>query len=230
MENFIQNLNNGNLGGMALLVSFLSGIISSITPCTLAILPLIIAYSGVDEEKDTKKTTLKIFCLVAGLAFTMTVFGILSALAGKIFMLNGAKYWTLFAGSLLVVFGLNILNVIQIDYVTFIKKMPKKFGNKYVFAFLIGIFFALSSTPCATPFLAGILTYASITKKIPLSALMLFLFALGQGVILVLASIFTTFIKKIQKLDKLFNFILKISGALLIISGVFLWWEVFAIK
>ena len=76
MENFIQNLNNGNLGGMALLVSFL---------------PLIIAYIGVDEEKDTKKTTLKIFCLVAGLAFTMTVFGILSALAGKIFMLNGAN-------------------------------------------------------------------------------------------------------------------------------------------
>lgn len=229
MENFIQNLNNGNLGGMALLASFLSGIISSITPCTLGILPLIIAYSGVDEEKDTKKTTLKIICLIAGLAAVMTIFGILSALAGKIFMLNGGKYWTLFAGSLLIVFGLNILEIIDIDYGNFIKKMPKKFGNKYIFAFIIGCLFALSSTPCATPFLAGILTYASITKKIPLSALMLFLFALGQGVILVLASIFTTFIKKIQKLDKLFNFIMKIAGVLLIISGVLFWWEVFAL-
>ena len=230
MENFIQNLNNGNLGGTALIFSFFAGIISSITPCSLAVLPLIIAYSGVDEEKDTRKTTLKIICLISGLAVAMTVFGILSALAGKIFTLVGGEIWTLFAGSLLIVFGLSILGVIDIDYTSFVKKMPKKFGNPYLFAFIIGIFFALSSTPCATPFLAGILTYASVTKKIPISALMLFLFALGQGVILVLASIFTTFIKKIQRLDKLFNFILKATGVLLVISGVFMWWEVLVIK
>ena len=74
MENFIQNLNNGNLGGTAFIFSFFAGIISSITPCSLAVLPLIIAYSGVDEEKDTRKTTLKIICLISGLAVVMTVF------------------------------------------------------------------------------------------------------------------------------------------------------------
>lgn len=229
MENFIQSLNNGNLGALAFVFSFLGGILSSITPCTLAILPLIIAYSGVDKEKDQRKTTLKIVCLISGVATVMTVFGVLSAIAGRIFTLAGGIFWTIFTGSLLILFGLNILGIIEIDYGSFIKKMPKKFGNEYLFAFIIGVFFALSSTPCATPFLASILTYASITKKIPISALMLFLFALGQGVILVLASIFTTFIKKVQKLDKLFNFILKTSGALLVISGIFLWWEAFGI-
>ena len=225
---FSQNFSQESMKFIMYPASFIGGIISSISPCTLGILPLIIAYAGLDKNEGYLKVFLKLLSMILGVATIMTIAGVMSALGGRVFMALGGNYWIIFIGSLFIIFGLALLDIIQISYTNIVKKIPKAFKqHEYIFAFIIGVIFALGATPCATPILAGILSYASITKNILYSAIMLFLFSLGQGVILILAGIFTSYITKLHKFDKITEIILKISGILMILCGLFIWFRVF---
>ncbi len=233
MINFLQNLSQNFVSGNASYAlypaSFLGGVLSSLSPCTLGILPLIIAYAGLDKNEGYLKVFLKLLSLILGISTVMTIAGTIAAFGGKVFSALGGNYWILFIGSLFVIFGLSLLNVIEIQYINIVKKMPTGFSrHEYMLAYIVGIIFALGATPCATPILAGILGYASITKNILNSAIMLFLFSLGQGVILIFAGLFTSYISKLHKFDKITEIILKFAGGLMVICGVYIWYKIFA--
>ena len=97
----------------------------------------------------------------------------------------------------------------------------------YLYPILLGITFALAGTPCSTPILAGIMAFAAMGKNLSLAIIMLFLFALGQGVILIIAGLFTSGIKNLQAISKYSEWLLKFSGILLILVAIFLYWKTF---
>ena len=88
--------------------------------------------------------------------------------------------------------------------------------------------FALAGTPCSTPILAGIMAFASVSENILFAVLMLFLFALGQGLILILAGVFTSTLKNMQSFVKISEILLKICGGLLILSGLYIFYKIFS--
>ena len=57
---------------------------------------------------------------------------------------------------------------------------------------------------------------------------MLFLFAIGQGLILIIAGIFTSSIKNLKKLSRFTDVLMKISGILLIGVAIYLYYKTFA--
>ena len=88
--------------------------------------------------------------------------------------------------------------------------------------------FALAGTPCSTPILAGIMAFATVTENILFAVLMLFLFAIGQGLIHILAGVFTSTIKNMQAFVRVSEFLLKFSGLLLILSGLYIFYKIFS--
>ena len=131
--------------------------------------------------------------------------------------------------SLLLVMGLKLLGVLEIETPTIIKAMPQnKTNSVFVYPILLGITFALAGTPCSTPILAGIMAFAAIGKNLSLAILMLFLFALGQGVILILAVLFTSALKNMRAFSAFTEVVLKLSGLLLVIVSAYLYWKTFA--
>ncbi|MBR2069065.1 MAG: hypothetical protein IJ877_04800 [Candidatus Gastranaerophilales bacterium] len=227
-NNLVEYISKGEFSLVFLLVSFLGGVLASVSPCSLGVLPLVIGYVGGYSDNNKLKTFIQLCSFVLGLGVVLTAIGIICALTGRVFSSFGGVYFIIFLASLILVLGLNLLGVIDINFSPLIKKMPKNDkAGLFLYPFLIGMIFALSSSPCSTPILAGIMSFAVLTKNILLAGLMLFLFSIGQGVIIILAGIFTTFLKGIKNAVNISEALMKISGVLLVLSAIVIYVKMF---
>lgn len=226
---FNQEITGSNFPWWIYLISFLGGIIASLSPCSLGILPIIIGYIAGYSNKSNIKTFFQMTFFVLGMATILTTIGLFCALSGKIFLNQYAAYFSLFINGIILLMGLNLLGLLDINMPVFIKEMPQNNGHDlFLYPIIIGILFALASTPCSTPILAGIMGYASLSANIITACLMLFLFALGQGLIIVLAGVFTSVFKNMHKISKVSNFLIKISGIILILTSIFIYIKIFS--
>ena len=211
-----------------LFASFIGGLLASLSPCSLAMLPLIIGYVGGYSKETPLKTFLQLCCFILGTAVVFTAIGVFCALTGRVFASAMGGYFTLIMASLLLTLGLKLLGILDFETPTIIKAMPTNTTNsRFLYPILLGITFALAGTPCSTPILAGIMAFAAIGKNLSIAILMLFLFALGQGLILILAGLFTSSIKNMKSLAKFTEILLKLSGVLLVGVSIFLFWKIF---
>ena len=166
---------------------------------------------------------------ILGTSVVFTVIGIICAISGKVFISFFGSYFGLIIASFLIIMGLKLLEILDFDLPVLVKVMPKNEGKlSFIYPFLIGMFFALAGTPCSTPILAGIMAFASVIENILLAILMLFLFALGQGLILIIAGVFTSSIKNMRSFSNITTLLMKFSGVLLIISGLYIFYKIFS--
>ena len=228
-DKLVQYMSSGEFSLMFLVVSFLGGILSSISPCSIGILPLIVGYVGGYGDSNKLKTFAQLSSFVLGLATILTIIGVVCALTGSVFVSIGGSYWVLFIASFILLMGLNLLGILDFTLAPLVKKIPK--GNSqslFLYPFLVGVLFAFAVSPCSTPILAGIMSFAALSKNIALAGLMLLLFSLGQGVIVILAGVFTSFIKGVKNFSNISEFLMKFSGVLLIVASVLIYIKVFS--
>lgn len=224
-----QYIQNGEFSILFLLISFLGGVLSSISPCSLGMIPLIVGYVGGYSDSDKFKTFIQLSSFVLGLGVVLTIIGIICALTGNVFASFGGAYWVIFLASLILIFGLNLLNLIELNLSPLVKKFPK--GNSaslFLYPFIIGAMFAFAASPCSTPILAGIMGFATLSNNIILAGLMLLCFSLGQGIVVILAGIFTSFLKGIKNFSSISEVLMKISGILLIIGAFLIYFKAFS--
>lgn len=230
-ENFMNNLSaiyqGGEISPLIFLISFLGGLLSSLSPCTLGIIPLVVGYVGGYGDSDKFKTFLQLSSFVFGLAFVLSIIGVICALTGSVFASFGGNYFILFLASFILVMGLNLIGVLDFNFSPIVKKFPK--GNSkslFLYPFLIGSLFAFASSPCSTPILAGIMGFATLSKNIFSAVLMLFLFSLGQGLIIILSGVFASFLKGIKKLSGVSEWFVKFSGLILVLAAFLMYFKV----
>lgn len=233
MESLVSNLTaylkTQEFSYLFLVISFLGGVLASLSPCSLSVLPIVVGYVGGYSEESGFKTFLQLLSFVLGLSAVLTVIGIICALGGRAFVSTGGAYWVLFVASVILLFGLNLLGVIQFNLPVIVKQMPKGDAHSlFIYPFILGALFALAATPCSTPILVGIMSFASLSANLVYAALMLFMFSLGQGLIIILAGVFTSFVKKVRVFSGVSEVFLKIMGVLLVISAFYIYFSVFS--
>lgn len=233
MNNLIQTFASGEIGlqvsVLMIFTSFIGGLLASISPCSLAMLPLIIGYVGGYSKETPLKILLQLCCFILGTAIIFTLIGIICAITGEVFASAFGAYFTIAIASLLLVMGLKLIGLFDFDIPVMIKAIPQNTTNSLVlYPLLLGMIFALAGTPCSTPILAGIMAFAAIGKNIITAILMLFSFALGQGLILILAGFFTAELKNIRHFSNATNLLIKFSGCLLVAASVYLFIKTFA--
>lgn len=227
MENLTEIFNNQSSIYLLFGASFLGGLISSISPCSLSMLPLIIGYIGGFSEEKPLKTLLQMVIFVIGSGVVFAIIGGICAFTGKLFV--GNPYFTLIIASVILIMGLKILDVIDFELPVVIKEIPQnKLNSSFLYPFLLGIVFALIGTPCSTPILAAIMGFASISAKISQAVIMLFLFSIGQGLIFIVAGFITSKLKTSKNFYKVSEIIMKISGVLLILAALYIFYKIFS--
>lgn len=233
MDNLVQifSTNSTGLGVWALMfaASLAGGVIASISPCSLAMLPLIVGYVGGYSKETPLRTFVQLCFFIFGTAIVFSIIGIICAVTGSVFASTMGGYFTLIMASLLLVMGLKLTDILDFDMPVIIKAMPSNSTNSlFLYPVLLGIAFALAGTPCSTPILAGIMAFAAMGKNLWAAVIMLFLFALGQGLILIVAGLFTSGVKNLKKFAGFSEILLKVSGVLLILVAIYLYYKTFA--
>ena len=223
--------NSASIGVIFIMLasSFIGGVIASISPCLLAMLPLIIGYVGGYSKETPARTLIQLFSFILGTAIVFSIIGIICVITGSVFASALGPYFTLIIASILMVMGLKIMGFLDFEIPVIIKSMPQNnTSSLIVYPLLLGVTFALAGTPCSTPILAGIMAFAAMSKNFVAAILMLFLFALGQGLILIIAGMFTSSVKNIKKFSKYTEMLLSFSGFLLLLVAIYLYYKVFS--
>ncbi|MBE7709313.1 MAG: hypothetical protein E7Z93_02565 [Cyanobacteria bacterium SIG32] len=209
-------------------LSFFGGLIASISPCSLSMLPIIIGYVGGYSDAKPAKTLLQMIFFVLGTAIIFTIIGIICAITGKVFASFASGYFGLVLASIVLIMGLKLIGFLDFELPVLIKEMPKNDAHHtYLYPILLGGVFALVGTPCSTPILAGIMAFASLSANILNAIIMLFLFSLGQGLILIVAGFLTSRLKNMGSFYKVSDILMRISGFLLIVAALYIFYKIF---
>jgi cytochrome c-type biogenesis protein len=205
---------------LTMIIIFLGGLVTSISPCILSMLPVMVGYIGgySDHTSKVKGFTLAT-TFVLGLSTTFAMMGLAAASLGLIFGQVGSSWYYLLA-AVAILMGLHLLGVISFN-MPGLKKMPVKISG-YMGAYLMGLFFGLVASACATPVLAVIITYAAVQGELAYGSLLLFVYGVGHGLPLIAAGTFTALLKKLPRMQHYTRYINYFSGGILILLGFYL--------
>ncbi len=212
---------------MAPLAVFLGGALTASNPCVLAMIPLMMAFVGAYQETSSPgKAFTFSFLFIIGLTITFTLLGIFAALMGRLIGDVG-RFWPYLVAAVCVVMGLHLLGIWNFDLPLPQSWRPKQGGPWG--AFLLGLLFGVVSTPCATPILAVLLVYIASKGNLAYGALLLFLYALGHCLLILIAGTSMGLAKRIiesRGLNTGLAYLRKGSGVLIILIGFYFIWLV----
>jgi len=207
---------------LAYLGVFLGGVLSSSSPCVLATIPLVIGYVGGYSEGDRRKAVLYSLTFILGLSLTFTVLGAIASVIGGLFGII-SRTWYFVVGGIAVVMGLHLIGLFEWNLPIPIHLQPKKRG--ILGAFLLGLFFGIVSSPCATPVLALILTFVATKGEVVYGTSLLFIYALGHCALIFLAGTATGFVENFVKSKGISNVTAwgkRIGGSIVVFAGIYL--------
>lgn len=202
---------------MQYFITFLEGIISFISPCMLPMLPIYVSYfaGGADKKDRVLKRAL---CFVLGFTAVFCMLGVFAGTLGAFL----SKYETavnIITGGIVVFFGLSYLEVINLPFFKGMQNFKKLDGA--FSAFLFGVIYSVSLTPCVGAFLGSALMLASNSQTAMQGLLLLLMYSLGLGVPFVISAVLLDQLSgAFDFIKKHYNVINKICGIFLIVIGV----------
>ncbi|WP_017755310.1 cytochrome c biogenesis CcdA family protein [Calidifontibacillus oryziterrae] len=200
---------------MAPLLALVAGILTSVTPCALTSVPLVIGYVGGIGERDTKKAFWLSAVFSLGMAFTFTTLGTAASLLGRL-MQGAGSWWYILLGVLMLLMALQtweIYNFIPSSY-AISKNKKRGFGGAFVAGILGGFF----SSPCATPVLVVLLAIVAKEGSLIWGIMLLLLYSIGHSFLVLIAGTSVGFVHKLSSSEKYGG----TSNILKIIMGTFI--------
>ncbi|WP_421654705.1 cytochrome c biogenesis CcdA family protein [Leptothermofonsia sp. ETS-13] len=184
---------------------FIGGLVVSISPCTLSLLPVNLTYIGTQEFTSHIDAFKKSFLFVLGTATVLTLLGLLSGFQGFV-LIDYQGYIYLAIGLLMLSMGLNLLfSFSRRLNLSFLQRssnsIAERIRSSITGPYGVGMSFALVITPCASPILFSVLAMAAATRSAIQGAAMLFAYALGYTGLIFLAGVFTGLAKQVRKLS-----------------------------
>jgi len=203
------------------LKAFLGGVGVSFTPCVYPLIPVIIGYIGIKSGTVKLRGFALSLTYVTGVAITYSLLGLFASLTGRLFgVVSSAPLTYILVGLVIIFFGLSMLEVFNLGLPRLIR-LPVLKEKNYFSIFLLGLSSGLIIGPCTAPALGAILVYLATKKNVIYGATVLFSFAYGMGLVLILAGTFGSVLVKLPKAGKWLAYIKRLGAVILIGMGVF---------
>lgn len=213
---------------MNYIFTFLEGFASFISPCILPLLPVYISYFAGKNERKLAKSIINSIGFVLGFSIVFVLLGVFASTLGN-YLSNKFQYTQIIFGLLIILIGLNYLEIINISFLN--KSIGIKNKNEnigFIKSFLFGILFSISYTPCVGMFLSSALLLVASGKNYIQGILLMIFFSLGLGLPFIISTILIEKLKNIFKIIKNnYKRVKLISGLILIIMGIYIIYRVY---
>ena len=201
---------------MSVVLTFLEGLASFLSPCTLPMVPVYVAYFAA-EDRSRASAFARAAAFVTAFALVFVAMGAFAGSVGRLLASHRTAVRTV-CGVLMVVLGLGYLGLFRLPFAGGRQARPV---TGLVSAFLFGLAFALGLTPCVGAFLASALLQAAAEGTALKGTLLLVAYSAGLGIPFVLSALLIT------RLRGAFDFIKRnyrtinvLCGGFLIVSGI----------
>ena len=216
--------------GLILLGFFIAGLLLSLTPCVLPMIPILSSIIFASHKRPSHQTRLKDFFLslsyVGGVSFTYTLIGIFAGLSGNLItssiqspllMIILGIVFILLALSMFDLYALKLPHFVENFIATSILRVE---GGRYLNVFIIGMISSLVLSPCIAPPLAGAIIYINQSQDFILGGLALFTLSIGMSIPLLLIGIFSD--QWLPKRGHWMIIVKELIGFILIAMGLFI--------
>lgn len=212
---------------LAPILALVAGILTSVTPCSLSSVPLIIGYVGGVGERNTKKAFLYSAVFSLGTAVTFVTMGIIATSAGML-MGTSSPVWYIILGTLMILMSLQTFGLF--NFIPSINLVGKNKKKGIVGAFLAGILGGIFSSPCSTPVLIALLAIVAGEGKMLWGILLMLLYSIGHSALVMVAGTSVSFVQRINESNKYKTVaaVLKyVMGAAILLIGFYMFWLAF---
>lgn len=212
---------------ISLIVVFLQGMASFLSPCILPLMPIYLSYltgGSLEEiEGGSKKRLVLINSIgfLLGLSLVFIMLGATATVLGR-FLYSNNNIIRKVGGIIIIVFGIHHIGLINLN----ILNREKRFNfssktPKFINAVILGMAFSFGWTPCIGPILGSVLMMAASLEVYTKGIYLLVIYSLGFSVPFLITALFLNLmLEKINNLDKYLKGIKIVSGILLIIMGI----------
>jgi cytochrome c-type biogenesis protein len=197
-------------------LAFVGGLIASLSPCCLSMLPVNLSYIGTRDFTSRQDAFLKAGAFVLGVMTTLSLLGLFSSLATFV-LVRYRSYFLLLVGLVILTMAVNLLGWIYLPF--------SKFGFLSILPgfgpYGVGLTFGLVGSPCASPIMFSILAAAAATGSQVQSTVTMISYALGYSVLIFLCSLFLGLAKQARKLMVFSSRMTRVAGYVLFVVGCF---------
>lgn len=199
------------------LAVLLAGIISVLSPCTLPLLPAILAFS-------TKEGKYGPLAVIAGLVISFTSMGAITSAFGAL-LIRYIPYLHLIASVIIVLFGIIMLFDLQVF--NWLSVLTSKVHNSNKQGLLGGVLLGLSLgiiwIPCVGPLLGSVLVLVAMQGNLAYGASLLFIYSIGFALpMLIIAYSANVSAMRLRNIARYDFMVKKIAGVLLILVGLWM--------
>lgn len=202
---------------LLLVFAFIGGLIASISPCKLALLTVNLSYIGTREITCRTDAFFKATAFVLGVVTVLSLFGLVSSFAGAV-IVDYRGYVNIAVAMIMLFMGLNLAGILRLPNLPKIKCLSLP-SLPLLSPYSVGLSFALVGSPCASPVLISVLSAAAATGNQFHSVLTMVSYALGNTVVIFLASVCAGLATQTRALLKYSDVIMRLASGLLIIVG-----------
>jgi len=221
-----------DLNVVTLAAALAAGLLSFASPCVVPLVPAYLSYitglsieqlSDNQSQAQHRQIVTSSLAFVIGLALIFTLLGASASLIGQV-LTEYQPVIIQLAGILIIVFGLQMLGILKLDFLYREKRFDfvrwrKSYG--YLGSVAMGAAFGVGWTPCVGSFLSAIFALAAQSNTVYQGMLLLFVYAMGLGIpFIVTAVVVNRLTTGLNRIKRHMRTLTMASGLLLIAMGI----------
>nr|QHD45213.1 thiol-disulfide interchange protein [Grateloupia turuturu] len=208
----------GNCTPLTFTILLMAGLVTSMNPCLLSVLPLSVSYLS-SSSAHTKSVSKLVF--IGGVITSFITMVLVTSIVSQQYA-NLINVIPIFSSIFTILIGLSLLQIINIyNFTSNFDTFSFSSNTQLLQTYITGLIFGLSSTPCSTPIILIILVWLLNVKYWLLGFIYLFIYCLGYIFPLVILINYVLNYDQILNIIKSWNYLIPISGSCILGVGIF---------